>query len=223
MVAKQWVVDLRDKLPRHPTRRWSKRKKIKWLVIHCTASDNQDPFETNAYHISKGNHISAKGCPRIVYHDYITKTGVIFHCNDYSDWTWHAGWVNRWAASITMAYRGQDGGFPPIEQYEATLRHATKLCMYLNLTPDKIKGHREISGFWTWLGKGSKKYKTVCPGMAIHLDGLRTQVAIRMQRLLAAEGLYKGEIDGLFGKLSKSALSLYHQNLLVSLKNKNLK
>jgi len=226
MLTKKRVVDLRSLLPRHPTRKWKKRKKISWLIVHMTASNNQDPYKTNEYHISPGNHISKKGCPRITYHDYITDDGTIYHCNNYFDWIWHCGWINRWSAGITMAFRGQtkdnSGNYitPPAAQWRSLIQHLVRLCLYLNLSPNRIKGHREVRGFWKLLGRGSKKYKTSCPGFGIDLDELRTQVCKRLQIKLASENLYKGKIDGKFFILSKAALKLYHQNLLVALTRK---
>jgi hypothetical protein len=217
-MAERKVVDLRGKLPVHPVRRWKKRKKITQIVVHSTFSNNQDPYKTARYHVGP-NHISKKGCAGIVYHDYISQDGTVYRCNDYADWTWHAGWINRWALGVTMAFRGLKGTIPPVLQYQAMIRHVTKLALYLGVQPKKIRGHREIPGFFKIFGKGSKKYMTTCPGLGIDLKAMRRDVTYRMQRFLKLKGLYKGKIDGKFGKLSKAALKKHHAQFAKFLKS----
>jgi N-acetyl-anhydromuramyl-L-alanine amidase AmpD len=207
------LIDIRDKLPRHKTRRWKKRKSTEYIVVHTTASDNQDPFKTARYHIHTGktNHISKKGCPGLVYHDFITKSGIVYHCNDYQDWTWHAGLYNRKSVGVTLAYKGQTPGrYPTEKQRTALSEHLLRLCLYLKVLPKRIVGHREVPGMFTILGGGSRKYKKTCPGMSINLDDLRMDVTCRLQRRLAAEQLYFGAIDGLFGPKSRVALEMFN-------------
>jgi len=80
------------------------------------------------------------------------------------------------------------------------------LCLYLKIYPKDVIGHREVPGMWTWIGKGSKKYKKTCPGMKVDLDKLRERLTKNLQRRLFAEGLYLGRIDGDFGPKSSKAL-----------------
>lgn len=205
------LIDIRARLPRHKTRKWKTRNKADTIVVHTTASDNQDPFKTNAYHIKAGeqNHISKEGCPRICYHDYVTKDGTVYHCNNYTDWTWHAGLYNKRSIGVVMAFRGQDNDKPEPNQYLALIEHLVILCLYLKILPKRVIGHREIPGMWTLLGNGSKKYKKTCPGMSVDMDALRAEITTRLQRRLAAEGLYDGKIDGNFGCLSCAALAAF--------------
>jgi N-acetyl-anhydromuramyl-L-alanine amidase AmpD len=203
--------DLRGKLPVHPTRRWAKRNGVDTIVLHTTASDNQDPAKTALYHITPGkdNHISTKGCPAICYHDFITKTGTVFRCNNYRDWVWHAGLYNKRSIGVVMAFRGQDGHAPEAAQLKAAEEHITTLCLYLHVSPKRVIGHRECSGMFTILGNGSKRYRKTCPGMGVNLDMFRSTVASRMQRILTEKGLYDGLIDGIFGPKSTAALKMY--------------
>ena len=205
-------VDIRSEMPRHPTRKWDRRKLIKYIVVHTTASSNQDPKKTARYHITPGpqNHVSQAGCPGLCYHDYINKDGIIFHCNEYRDKTWHAGLYNAKSIGVVMAFEGQKPGMLPSDaQWNALLEHLVKLCLFFKLLPQDIIGHREVPGMYTIVGKGSKKYKTVCPGLAIDLDNLRYLITCRLQTFLAAQELYTGSIDGKFGKLSQAALNNY--------------
>jgi len=205
------VVDIRGLLPWHPKRRWAKRSRVDKIVLHTTASDNQDPFKTNAYHIRPGkqNHISRRGCPHIAYHDFITKNGTVYRCNSYDDWTWHAGIWNRHSIGIVMAFRGQDGNPPPEPQYKAAMERCTQLCLWFHILPKNVKGHREAPGIVIYLGHGRKKYRKTCPGMGVDLDEVRHEITLRLQRKLSAEGLYLGKVDGIFGPKSREALSRF--------------
>lgn len=205
------LIDIRDELPRHPKRKWRTRDRADAIYVHTTASPNQDPAKTARYHIRPGkqNHLSKKGAPCIAYHDFVTETGIVYHCNDYTDITWHTKGSNRYGVGVTMAFRGQDGGPPAALQLQALKEHLVVLCLYLKIQPNKVKGHREAKGFWRRIGKGQIKYKKVCPGMGVDLDALRDDVTRRLQRRLSAEGLYRGKIDGDFGRKSRAALSAF--------------
>lgn len=201
-------VDFRDKIPRHPTRKWKKRLSADTIIIHTTASDQQNPSVVARYHITPGpqNHISSKGCPSIAYHDFIDKFGTVYHCNDYDDWTWHARIYNKRSIGVVMAFRGQDHGLPYPDQYDALLKHTTKLCLFLHILPERVIGHREVPGMYMILGNGSIRYKKECPGLAVNMNKVRDEITRRLQRRLASLSLYTGKIDGLFGPKSKAAL-----------------
>lgn len=221
------LVDLRSELPRHPTKKWKKRTKIDTIIIHTLASDNQDPYKTNSYHItpSKNNHISKTGAPRICYHDFIDKEGIIYRCNDYSDWTWHCGLWNKRSIGVSLAFKGQDNIFPNQEMCDSLLVHLVQLCCTLNILPNRIFGHREVPGMWTLLGNGSKRYKKVCPGLAINLDQLRKEATIQLQEKLKKEGYYPWKADGDFNcEDDRNALNSYNRFLINrnNLRNNNL-
>lgn len=205
------IIDIRRTIPRHTTRKWKKRKAIDLIVIHTTASNQQDPVKTAKYHITPGkdNHLSKKGAPGIAYHDFIDKDGRLYHCNNYMDITWHAGLWNGKSVGIAMAFKGQTGEAPSYEQSLRLVQHLVILCLYLKVLPKKIKGHREAPGMVTILGNGSKRYRKTCPGWGVNLDLLRQEVTRRLQVRLASEKLYKGSIDGDFGPLSRAALNAF--------------
>lgn len=206
------VIDIRKSIPRHKTRKWRKRNLVDKIVIHTTASNNQDPNKTARYHStpSKDNHLSKQGAPGLSYHDFITKDGTVFHCNNYSDITWHTKGWNKAAIGIALAFKGQTGEPPTAAQELSLKEHLVILCLYMKVLPENIKGHREGPGMLrSLLGKGPKKYKKTCPGWGINLDSLRNEVTCRLQKRLAAERLYTGKIDGAFGPKSKKALKLF--------------
>jgi len=210
LVARK-IIDIRSSIPKHPTRRWQTRSTADKIIVHTSASDNQDPNKTARYHITPGpqNHISTKGAPGLCYADFITKEGVIYHCNSYQDITWHAGSYNTRSIGVVLAYKGQDK-IPPVEaQYTALLEHLVILCLYLNISPENVIGHREVPGMFTILGNGSKKYKKVCPGMGLNLDKMRQELTARIQRRLSCENLYTGIISTNTNKQMKESMNLF--------------
>lgn len=209
------LIDFRSQIPRHPTRKWKTRLEASHIFIHCTASDNQDPKKVAQYHITSGpqNHLSRYGAPSIAYHDFIDKQGVIYHCNNYTDITWHTKGSNNIGIGIAMAFRGQDqGALPTNHQWLALLQHVTVLCLYLKILPKNVLGHREARGF-SIFSRGSIRYKKECPGMAVDLNQLRAEITVRLQKRLNAERLYHGKIDGIFGKKSQAALMAFQPSL----------
>ena len=198
--------DVRDIIPRHKTRKWRKRKRLDKIVVHTTASDNQNPVATARYHVKAPNHISKKGCPSICYHDFITKEGQVLHCNNYEDITWHTKGWNTTAVGITMAFKGQDGEPPCNTQYLATVEQCVWLCLKFHILPKNVRGHREGPGI-AILGKGPVRYKKTCPGMGVDLEELRDFVCRKLQEILREVGLYEGLVDGKFGRKSKKALA----------------
>jgi N-acetyl-anhydromuramyl-L-alanine amidase AmpD len=208
------IIDIRSTIPKHLARIWKFRhpSTIDTIVVHTTASDQQDPNITAQYHVtaSPDNHLSPLGAPGIAYHDFIAKSGVIYHCNDYTDITWHTRGWNKRGIGIALAFRGQDPYPPASTQYNALVRRLVTLCLYLKILPKRVKGHREAPSVVFFDRNGSKRYKKVCPGLGINLDVLRDHVTRRLQVRLSAERLYKGKIDGKFGKKSKAALQAFN-------------
>lgn len=200
------MIDIRNSIPKHPTKKWSKRNSIDTIVVHCTASTQQDPNKVALYHI-KPNHISSTGCPTLCYHDFIDATGLVYHCNSYENSTWHAGLYNSRSIGIVMAFEGKDLVVPPKEQYDVLVKHLITLCLYIKILPENVIGHREVPGMFTIVGKGSKKFKKACPGMGVDLDKMRDDVIRGLQTRLKDEGLYYGSVDGSFGPKSRSALN----------------
>jgi hypothetical protein len=175
-------------------------------VVHETASDNQDPNKTARYHItpSPDNSLCKSGAAGIAYTDYITKEGLIYHCNFYTDVTWHASLYNTRSIGVGMAYKsmdkqGREVYAPTDEQFLALEEHLTAMCLNLKILPQGIIGHREVPGMFTIVGKGLKKYKKTCPGLLVDLNKLRLNIAYRVQTVLASEGLHDGRLDGIFG------------------------
>jgi hypothetical protein len=90
-----WLADYRGVLPQHETKRFRKRKPedILGVCTHHSASHNQDPARTAAYHVGP-NHVSADGCPGLLYtlviSDKVCPEQVIL-ANDLASATWSQG------------------------------------------------------------------------------------------------------------------------------------
>ena len=186
--------DIRDKLPRHKTKKWVHRsiKGVKYIVVHTTGSINQDPFKTNAYHISP-NHISKTGCPRLCYADYIAYhkgfTGsdecIVYRCNNYTEKTWQSGSpMNGMSVGVVIAYNGEEDHLES-NKYIIAVEHVARLCIELNVSTDKVIGHREVSWYLSLIGKQSKKVRKSCPGTYFDCDKFRGDVKECANKLIA--------------------------------------
>lgn len=215
-------VDISADLPRQTEQSYKKRdlSAIQLIVIHTTDWDTT-PQELAAYDIRpftmyKGekiwNHISKKGCPAITYHEIAMKDK-LYKTLDWEEESWHAGKWNKQSIAIAMMYKctkdGEDQLEPPDNMLKIVQTRCGDICLELGLTPDVVKGHRELEGTgWFW-EKGSRRLRKTCPGKKVDLDLLRKNVAMYMQVKLLMAGLYKGKIDGDFGPKSKAALEAY--------------
>lgn len=201
-------VDIRQTIPKHPTRKWKERTSVDKIVLHCTASSQQDPTRVAKNHIRPGlqNHLSKRGAPGLAYHDFIDAVGRVYHCNHYYHSTWHARTWNKSSVGVVMAYEG--GSEPPPEaQILATAKHLVRLCLFLKIRPERVYGHREAPWMSTVVGRGSVRYKKACPGMQVDMAKMRDMVTRGLQKRLKDEGLYHGAIDGIFGAKSIHALA----------------
>ena len=227
-------LDISDVLPRHPTKKYKTRDEstIDLIVVHCTDRDwsvqqvaEYDTSGSLTYirkcdgqKITDHNHINAKGIPGITYHDCIGENQ-LWHTLPYTESSYHAGGYNSRSVAIAMLYRTTNpetnrGEFaPPEGMVKLTQCHAAELCLKFGLTPDKVKGHRELKGTgWDWI-KGRKRLLKSCPGMHVDMDLMRSNIAKYMQIKLQIGRFYSGAIDGVFGAKSIAALEKYTSNV----------
>lgn len=204
------MIDIRDKLPRHPTKKWKTRKNIDTIVVHCSDGSSQDPVSYARFHItpSPDNHLSTSGAPGLAYHDLITKDGTVYHCNLYSDSTWHAKFYNDRSVGVCMAFRPETEN-PSGDQIMALFEHVAQLCLWLKVSPNRVFGHRELPWMFKIFHDGSKGYLKTCPGMQVNLDSMRSEIAKFVQINLQRKGLYDGMVDGKFGPKSEAALMAF--------------
>ncbi len=102
------IHDLRESLPRHPQKRWSRRslEHIRFIILHQTLTD----FRRTTFHgiamysttPSPENHLSASGAPAVPYHYGICSKGDIFLMNDWEDVTWSVRGHNTDSLNIAL-------------------------------------------------------------------------------------------------------------------------
>lgn len=211
-------IDLTNELARHPTKMYKLRSnpsKIKRIVIHTT--DRDWSIDKLVSYDIEPNHISSTGCPAITYHDVIMKDGSLYHTLPYKEISWHAGGYNSSSIAIALMYQCTDpitnkDTYAPNDNMIRTLQcHCGDLCLKLGLNPDVVVGHRELKGTgWFLNSSGSKRLRKFCPGMAVNLPLLRSNVAKYMQVRMALKSLYIGKIDGIWGEYSREALRRYN-------------
>lgn len=209
-------VDISRELPRHPTKRYKKRRlsRVNKIVVHTTDRD-WSIMQLAEFDIGP-NHISDTGCAAITYHDVIMKQGTVFHTLPYGEVSHHAGGYNTGSVAVAMMFQctnpqtGKDSYHPTVNALKALTAHCGKLCLKFGLTPDRVFGHRELKGTGWFRNKyGSKRLRKTCPGLKVDLDKVRKAVAEYMQIYLRIQGYYKGKIDGDFGKNSRKALKAF--------------
>lgn len=203
------LVDLTTTLPRHKWKRYKKRRRaIVGVVLHCTGSTNQSPRRTANYHITR------KNWPGIAYHEFVSATGDVYQCNDYSLRTYHSSQANSRTVGIVMGYEAKKAP-PPAPQLELACRRLTNVCLMHKFSPLKngryggVRGHREFGWMIKIIGKGIKRLRKTCPGMAIDMDEVRTRVILLMQKEMKRDGSYPARIDGIWGPVSAKGLKKY--------------
>jgi hypothetical protein len=119
-----WPInDLRGELAWHATQRWQPRPAApEYIVVHHSAVEvptaitvRQHIHNINAYHIGLG-------WPRIGYHYCIGTAGVIWHCNELTDVTYHAGNKDMNSRSVGICLLGDMRLHDPTQQQLDSLK-----------------------------------------------------------------------------------------------------
>lgn len=103
-------------LPKHPTKRFNRRSlsQIEQVVIHHSAGPaQQTPRQIARYHIGS-NHVCADGCPGILYHYLIDRSGRAYQVNDLEAITYHAAGQNT--RSVGICFIGNYNEYPPTDR-----------------------------------------------------------------------------------------------------------
>jgi len=195
------IIDIRDKLPINQKRidaggKIPKRtKKIKRIVVHCTADDDKDGEDVYAiakYDINP-NHISNEGCYTITYAYYIERVAKeinIYHCVNHDIITWHVGIWNEDSLGIVVD-KLPDANAPA--KRKAAIELCAKLCRDFGLTYKDVVFHRELQYTgWNWnKSKTEKVYRKSCPGWAWDPDIFRADVSTEILTNTCRERLGK--------------------------------
>ncbi len=91
LAANAWVLDYRDVLPRHATRKWRERdlSGTRGMVWHQSLGA-RDVASNAKYHVEP-NHISPEGLPGLSYTFFIEPSGDTYLCNDLEHVTYSQG------------------------------------------------------------------------------------------------------------------------------------
>ena len=152
------IIDIIDDLPKHPTRKWTKRKtsQIDSIIVHQAISEGTFKGVAN-YHVTpaEDNHISKEGAPGICYTFGVDFDGTVCQLNKLTDVVWHAS--NHNTKSIGILLRGNFVGpeyLPPnsvkhpnptSEQLASLEKLLILLIRDYNITKDKVYGHCDLA------------------------------------------------------------------------------
>lgn len=217
------VHDLREVLTRHKTKVWKTRSVagLHGIVFHHAAGDGS--FQSVArYHVGP-NHISTDGLPSISYTMGIDTDGSVCLFNDLNQRTYshgskaHPGDENSEFLGILVRGNlwspGNPEGHDPTPAQMESVKRVTAFFMK---DPDWLIPAWDVYGHYHF-------GKRLCPGAAVesYIEYVRsTATAPRIpvwyrnttknrQEALRRLGLYKGNIDGIWGRKSDAALRTF--------------
>jgi N-acetylmuramoyl-L-alanine amidase len=133
------IVDKRNSLPTHPSKRYRRRtlSAIKNIAIHHSATTTGGAKSFARY------HVNSLDWPGIAYHYVVDKDGVINYCHDLEVISYHVGNSNSRAIGICMV-----GDFRTQQltdtQKRATQNLVTSLLDVLTIEVDDVWGHQEF-------------------------------------------------------------------------------
>ena len=175
-----WLHDISRVLPVNGQPETRDPKGIDTVVLHCTAMPDWNVWETARYHTGP-NHICDTGCPTIAYAYFIEPDGLMYRCLTWEIRSWHVGPWNDRAIGVCMNYEAGDEP-PPPEQLAAAAELCARLLTELDLSPDRVLGHRELEGTGFVIENGERAQRKECPGRAIDMDRFRERVAGIIER-----------------------------------------
>jgi N-acetyl-anhydromuramyl-L-alanine amidase AmpD len=155
------ITNITRLLPKHATKTFPSRNKsqIEQIVVHHTAGpENQTPKQVATYHVGP-NHVCDSGCPGILYHYFITRSGKIYQVNELETIAWHLAGQNTRSVGVVMA-----GNY---DNYPATRAQLKALHKTIKAIERKVGRSLELTTH-----RGECPGCTQCPG-----DYLQAQIA----------------------------------------------
>jgi len=157
------IVDVRNKITRHKTKRFSTRNlsNITDIAVHysATRSGNSASFANH--------HVNTNGWAGIGYHYVILKDGTVEYCGDINTTRANVGGNNSYVIGICLV-----GDFAVEKPTQAQLESAFQLIEYLQMnitTIKRIRGHNEFPN-----------QTSPCP--VINMNNFRTQYDSYLRR-----------------------------------------
>lgn len=138
-------VDFRNKIKRHPTKKYSKRSlsRVTTIAIHHSLT-RQNLSGSNAEGYAR-YHVDTHGWPSIGYHYVIEPDGTVKFCNDLEYITYHVGDHNGYTVGICVTGDFRYEELTP-DQKES-LRNVVRALQSSYPQMKHTKGHNEFSGY----------------------------------------------------------------------------
>jgi len=199
-----------ETLPVHDTKKWEKRNpaELKGAVVHQSLENYGSAAGNAKYHVGP-NHISEDGLPGLSYTLFIEKNGRVILANPVDCKTWSQGYggrpgdENEEFLSICVGGNFSAPGYvgtqkPTQNQVDALVNVWDHLKMIWAWNDFDLYGHYHFG-------------KPTCPGNELTelIENIRPVAYVtphERQRALLKLGYYKGEVDGVWGPMSKAAL-----------------
>lgn len=173
------IVDVVDKLPRHPEKEYKVRSVsvLRYAAVHHSLTKDLEGDE-DIYAFAR-YHVNHHGWPGLGYNYVIDTNGIIYKTNYLTTWCYHVGNYNRVSVGICLVGDFRDSN-PTSQQRESLYKLLTHLRETYNVD---IKGHSEFPGY---------EYKS-CP--AIDMDEVRAAVEKRLKVSSSSDTDIKVETD----------------------------
>ncbi|MGQ9840353.1 MAG: N-acetylmuramoyl-L-alanine amidase [Anaerolineae bacterium] len=176
------IVNIVEKLPRHPTLKYDRRTldKITHIAIHHTAAPaNVTPERIAQYHVDKD-------WPGMGYHFYVTPDGTIYQTNELETISYHVYQQNHYSVGITIAGNFINGAVPTPRQIEQVGHLVAWLMQKLNIPLKNVLGHKEFP-----------QNVTTCPGSDwITGQNWKAQILDRVKAVQAGRAAIMGKTIG---------------------------
>ena len=206
-----FIVDMRDKLPRHASKKWRFRDPdyLEGVCYHQSLEEHGRASGNARYH-SNPNHISNDGLPGLSYTMFVEKDGRVILANDVEAKTYSHGYRDPAGRDENELYIGVCfGGHFSGPGYRGTQAPTESQMQVARL----LWGH--LSTIWNWGPEclfGHFDFgKPACPGYELmgFVESIRPQrfdSITSRQSFLMKMSFYMGAIDGIWGPMSKEAL-----------------
>lgn len=149
-VARPAIVDVVDKLMKHPTKKYLNRtQRITSLVVHhTTGRATLTPYDIARY------HVESRDWPGVGYHYLIGADGTIYWCQRHETMSYHTGVANGYTLGVSLIGEFMNGVLPTAPQLQSTSHLIAWLMQEFNISDlKKVIGHKE-----------APEAQTACPG-----------------------------------------------------------
>jgi len=211
-----FVIDGRSHLPKHAEKEWASRNPadLQGVCFHQSLEEYGTARGNARYHVGP-NHISQKGLPSLSYTMFVERSGDVFLANDVECKTYSQGYRaekgDENAAYIGVCFGGNFSGpghegtqRPTAAQLEVAQRLWHHLKGIWDWNDDALFGHFDFG-------------KPACPGneLTLIIEQIRPRrfdSVVEKQKALKWGQWYDGELDGMWGPLSKKALLAFQRH-----------